>query len=71
MKFYKTFDCKTRRDYWWTQRDNEGRCAEIRRNDKGAFELAICDFYKSTHSTLQEAMDESKKYIGEWVKVIA
>lgn len=67
MKFYETYDYNTKKKYWWTQRDEEGRCAEIRRSDKGAFELIICDFYKSSHSTLQEAMDESKKYVGKHV----
>ena len=67
MIFYKTYDYKTKKYFWWTQRDIEGRCAEIRINDKGTVDLYICDFYKSTHNTLQEAIDESKKYIGAHV----
>ena len=46
MKFYETFDLKTRKNYWWTQRDKKGRCAEIRQNDKWTFDLFICDSYK-------------------------
>jgi hypothetical protein len=65
MKFYETYNHNNNKKYWWTQRDAEGRFAEIRKNDKGTFDLLVCDFYKSTHNTLQEAMDESKKYISE------
>ena len=63
MKFYETYDYKTRRKYWWTQRDSEGRCAEIRKNDNGKFELMICEIYKSTHNSLQEAKKKKKKYV--------
>lgn len=67
MKFYETYDYHTKKKYWWTQRDIDGRCAEIRQNDKGTLDLLICDFFKSTHKTLQEAMNESKKYVGEHI----
>ena len=63
LNWYKTWDYETRRNYWWTQRDAEGRCAEIRKNDNGKFDLLICEIYKSTHNNLQEAMDEAKKYV--------
>lgn len=63
MKFYETYDYNTKHKYWWTQRDANGRCSEIRKNDNGKFELMICEVYKSTHGELQEAMDEAKKYI--------
>lgn len=67
MKFYETFNYQTKKRYWWTQRDVNGRCAEIRQNDKGLLDLYICDFYKSTHKTLQDAINESKKYVGEHI----
>lgn len=67
MKFYETYNYNTKEKYWWTQRDAEGRSAEIRRNDKNKFDLLICDFYKSTHNTLQEAMGEAQKYVGEHI----
>ena len=63
MKFYETYDYKTKRKYWWTQRDSDGRCAEIRKNDNGKFELKICEIYKSTHNSLQDAIYEAKKYV--------
>lgn len=63
LNWYETWDYKTRRNYWWTQRDTNGRCAEIRNNDNGKFNLLICDICKSTHEQLQEAMDEAKKYV--------
>ena len=64
LNWYKTWDYKTRRNYWWTQRDAEGRCAEIRKNDNGKFDLLICDTCKSTHNELQEAINEAKKYVN-------
>ena len=67
MKFYETYDYHTKRKYWWTQRDAQGRCAEIRQNDNGDLSLLICDTFKSVHKTLQEAMDEAKKYVGEHI----
>ena len=67
MKFYETYDYKTKRKYWWTQRDTEGRCAEIRKNDNGEFELLICEIFKSTHTTIQEAMGEAKKHLGKHI----
>lgn len=67
MKFYESYDCRTKKNFWWSQRDTEGRCAEIRQNDKGTLNLFICDSFKSTHRTLQEAMDESKKYVGKHI----
>ena len=67
MKFYETYDYNTKRKYWWTQRDSEGRCAEIRKNDNGKFELMICEIYKSTHNAMQEAMEEAKKYVGKHI----
>lgn len=72
MKFYETYDYKTKRKYWWTQRDAGGRCAEIRKNDHDKFELMICEVYKSTHGELQEAINEAKKYIdGITGKIVA
>ena len=67
LNWYKTWDYENRRNYWWTQRDAEGKFAEIRKNDNGNFELLICDTYKSTHTKLQDAMDEAKKYVGEHI----
>ena len=64
LNWNEIWDYKARRNYWWTQRDAEGRCAEIRKNDNGNLDLLICEIYKSTHNSLQEAMDEAKKYVA-------
>ena len=72
MKLYETYDYKTKQKYWWTQRDADGKYAEIRKNDNGKFELKICEIYKSTHNSLQEAIDEAKKYVdGITGKIVA
>ena len=65
IKFRRAYDYHTKRCFWWSMRDKNGRCAEIRINDRDTLNLYICDFYKSTHSTLQEAMDEAQKYVGD------
>lgn len=67
MKFYESYNPYKKIRTWWTQRDKNGRCAEIRKNGNGKFELLICEIYKSTHNSLQEAMDEAKKYVGEHI----
>ena len=67
MKFYETSDRHTKRKYWWTPRDAQGKCAEIRQNDNGTLNLLVCGYFKSTHKTLQEAMDEAKKYVGRHI----
>jgi hypothetical protein len=64
MRFYEDYDYHTKKKHWWTQRDAEGRCADIRRNDNGGFNLLVCDIFKSEHKTLQEAMEESKNYVN-------
>lgn len=64
LRFYEEYDYRTKKKYWWTQRDAEGRCAEIRQNDRGFLNLLICDNFKSEHKTLQEAMEEAKNYVN-------
>ena len=67
LRFYESFDYATNKKYWWTERDADGRFAEIQRNDVGGFNLYVCDFYKSSHDSLQGAMDEAEKYVGEHI----
>lgn len=58
MKWYETWDYKTKKPYWWTQRNNLGFCFEIRISEN-KFELYLGEHEKllSKHETLQEAMD--------------
>lgn len=65
LKFYETYDYRSKKIYWWSMRDINGRCAEIRQNDNGGLMLYICDEYTSTHDTLSEAMAEAEKHVGE------
>lgn len=64
LYFNESYDYNTKKYFWFTQRDENGMCAEIQKNDKGTFDLFICDDYKSTHSNIDEAMNESKKYVN-------
>ena len=56
MKWYRTWDYKTRKDFWWTQRDVNGVCFEIRQENDGMC-LYKCDTLISKHNTLQAAMN--------------
>ena len=62
MKWYETWDYKTRKTYWWTQRDKRGICFEIRKNGE-YLDLFLGEHEKfiSRHSTLQDAMDSAKE----------
>lgn len=57
MKWYEYKDRRTLQDVWWTQRDANGVCWEVR-HDPGSstFKLYRCDSYVSSHGTLAEAM---------------
>lgn len=58
MKWYQTWDYKTRKPFWWTQRDERGVCFEIRKNGEH-LDLFLGEHEKriSRHNTLQEAMN--------------
>lgn len=33
MKLYETYDIREKKKYWWTQRDKNNNCFEIRQTD--------------------------------------
>ena len=59
VKWYRTWDARTHTHYWWTQRDENGVCYEIRPAYGGTdFVLYKCDAkIKNVFNTLQSAMD--------------
>lgn len=62
MKWYETWDYKTCKPYWWTQRDQRGICFEIRKNnDKLDLFIGEHEKFISKHDTLQSAMDAAKE----------
>ena len=65
MKLYKTFDYATRKHYWWTQRDKNTNCYEIRQNDKNRFALLINEIKAETFKSLNEAERRIKEL---WVE---
>lgn len=63
MKWYETWDARTHKPYWWTQRDVNGVCFEIHKGDDG-MRLYKCGTFISKHATLQNAMDAAQMRTG-------
>ena len=61
MKLYETYDYRTKRNYWWTQRDKGTNCYEIRKTDTDKFLLLINDIKNETFDTLIEAERKIKE----------
>lgn len=56
MKWYEYFDITTRERKWWTQRDKNGVCFEIRKNQiTHLFHLLVCDEQKEVFQSLSAA----------------
>lgn len=61
MKWYEYRDRRTQQDVWWTQRDANGVCWEIRREPYStAFKLYRCGDFVSPWGTLDEAMKAAR-----------
>ena len=61
MKWYEYRDRHTQQYVWWTQRDANGVCWEVRHEPgSSTFRLYRCDSYVSCHGTLTEAMEAAK-----------
>ena len=56
--WYQTWDARNHEHFWWTQRDENGVCFEIRKKSDG-FWLYKCEKFISKHGALQSAMDEA------------
>lgn len=61
--WYETWDNNERRPYWWSTRDERGKCFEIRKSG-GLHKLykGERETYLSSHSTLQDAMDAAENF---------
>lgn len=56
MKWYEYRNPYTGETRWWTQRDKNGNCFEIRKAQaSNQLRLFVNETYKSTHDTLIEA----------------
>lgn len=54
IKWYEAYNINTKKHYYWTQRDNNGVCFEIRIN-KDSVSLYICDNFYNKYKTVGEA----------------
>ncbi len=54
MKLYETFDYRTKQNYWWTQRDKNSNCFEIRQSG-GKFVLLVNEIKHSIFNSLIDA----------------
>lgn len=61
MKLYETYDYKTKKKYWWTQRDKNNNCFEIRQLDNGKFLLLINETETETIDTFNEVERKIKE----------
>ena len=59
LHWYEAMDEKTHERFWWTQRDENGVCFEIRKKSD-VFCLYKCEKFTSKHGSLQETMDEAE-----------
>lgn len=61
MKLYETYDYRTKKKYWWTQRDKNNNCFEIRQLDTGDFLLLVNEKGFETFDTFSEAERKIKE----------
>lgn len=61
MKLYETYDYRTKKKYWWTQRDKNNNCFEIRKLDSGKFLLLINEVETEQFDTFNEAERKIKE----------
>ena len=61
MKLYETYDYRSKRKYWWTQRDKNTNCFEIRKQDNGTFLLLVNEIETATYNTFNEAERKIKE----------
>jgi len=62
MKLYETYDYKTKKCFWWTQRDKNTNCYEIRQEENSKkFCLLINDIRTEIFDTFTEAEKKIKE----------
>lgn len=65
MKLYETYDIHTHKIYWWTQRDKNNNCYEIRQASNKfmtkKFLLYINEHYNKAFETFAEAENKIKE----------
>ena len=57
-KLYETYDYRTKKNYWWTQRDKNTNCFEIRQLDNGKVLLLINEIPNKTFDYFNEAVNK-------------
>lgn len=63
-KLYETYDYRTKKKYWWTQRDKSTNCYEIRIADSGKCVLLVNEIATQTFDNFNEA---ERKIREMWV----
>lgn len=61
IKWYETFDYKTGKKFWWTQRDKEGKCFEIRKNETNGLILNVNELFFDCFESLIDAQKVASK----------
>ena len=56
FKLYEAFDRNTRKKYWWTQRDGNNDCYEIRKNETNSkYSIFVSEIKRQECETFAEA----------------
>lgn len=61
LKWYENYDIKEKSRFWWTQRDENGVCFEIRHRF-AMFSLYVCEKYVGRYFSIDQAMKEAEAY---------
>lgn len=64
LKWYESIDPVENNRYWWTQRDKDGICFEIRHRF-AMFSLRVCSRIYGRYFSLDQAMKEAEAY---WIR---
>ena len=65
MKLYETYDPREKKKYWWTQRDKNSNCFEIRKTE---FPKKFCLLINEIETEYFDTFNEAETKIKElWV----
>lgn len=62
MKWYKYRNIQTKEQIWWTQRDNNGNCFEIiKEQGSDILQLYVNEILRENYDSLSEAQNDASK----------
>lgn len=62
MKWYEYYDIQTKQRKWWTQRDKNGNCFEIIKEQcSDVLKLYVNEIFRASYDSLSEAQNDANK----------